>query len=213
MTPLTLDPPMRVLVTDPTLARELREKRERQCPETRDEVWEGVLVMAPLANNEHQAFVMALAFAFNSVVNRDGGDLVLPGANVSDRVADWLTNYRIPDVVVYLARNPARNLNTHWVGGPDLAVEITSPGENPREKLDFYAKVNTREVLIFDRDPWSLELYRLREGRLISAGRSDEANQTVLASEVLPLRFQLRPGTPRPTIQVAHTASPQTWTA
>jgi hypothetical protein len=30
---------------------------------------------------------------------------------------------------------------------------------------------------------------------------------------VLPLTFQLRPGTQRPTILVGHTATPQTWTA
>ena len=35
-----------------------------------------------------------------------------------------------------------------------------------REKLDFYAKVGTREVLILDRDPWSLELYALRRDRM-----------------------------------------------
>ena len=213
MTPLTLDPTMPVLVTDPDLARELREKRDRDHPESRDEVWEGVLVMAPLANNAHQTLVMDLAYAFNSVVNRNRGDIVHPGANVSDRDAGWLTNYRIPDVVVYLATSPAKNLDTHWLGGPDFLVEIASPGEEPRQKLDFYAKINTREVLIVDRNPWAVELYQLHNGRLVSAGRSDAASQTVLASAVLPLSFQLRPGTPRPTILVSHATSAQTWTA
>jgi Uma2 family endonuclease len=213
MTPLALNRPMRVLVTDPELARELREERERQCPESRDEVWEGVLVRAPLENNEHQAFVMALAYAFNSVVDLQKGDLVLPGANVSDREADWLTNYRIPDVVVYLASNPAKNLSTHWAGGPDLAVEITSPGEDPREKLDFYARINTREVMIVDRDPWRLELHQLRDGQMNLAGRSEPGNPVVLASAALPLTFQLRAGTSRPTILITHTATGRTWTA
>lgn len=212
MTPLTFDPPMPVLVTDPDLARELREKRDRYHPESRDEVWEGVLVMTPLANNYHQLLVIKFSSAISAVIAWDRGDQVLPGANVSDREADWLHNYRIPDVVVYLATNPAKNLDTHWVGGPDLAVEITSPGEDPRQKLDFYAKINTREVLIVDREPWRLELYQLREGRLVLAGKSDAANPAVLISIALPLTFQLHPGTPRPTILISHTASAQTWT-
>jgi Uma2 family endonuclease len=211
--PLTLNPQMPVLVTDPALARELREKRDRDHPESRDEVWEGVLVMAPLANNAHQTVVMDLAYAFSSVVNRNSGDIVHPGANVSDSDADWLNNYRIPDVVVYLASNPAKNCDTHWLGGPDLAVEITSPGEDPRQKLDFYAKINTREVLIVDRAPWSVELYRLQDGKLALVGKSDLTNQSVLTSTALPLTFQLRAGSPRPTILVTHSTTGQTWTA
>ena len=98
-------------------------------------------------------------------------------------------------------------------GGPDLAVEIVSPGEDPHEKLDFYARINTRELLIVDRNPWSLELYQLHSGQLQLAGRCDAAMPAVLASGVLPLTFQLQPGTGRPRIAVTHTATGQTWTA
>lgn len=42
---------------------------------------------------------------------------------------------------MYLAGSKAKDSGTHWVGGPDILVEITSPGEDPRQKLDFYAKV------------------------------------------------------------------------
>ena len=204
---------MTVLITDPDLAGRVRAERERCQPNNRDEVWDGVVVMPPLPNNEHQDIVMDLCHAFRSVVDRDGGDRVHPGANVSDRDADWLTNYREPDAVVYLASNPALDRNTHWIGGPDLAVEIVSPGEDPRAKFAFYAGINTREVLIVDRDPWALELYRLTAGVLQLAGRSDLANPAVLASGVLPLTFQLQPGAPRPVIHLTHTATGQTWTA
>jgi Uma2 family endonuclease len=204
---------MTVLITDPDLAGRVRAERERFQPNNRDEVWDGVVVMPPLPNNEHQTIVMDLCAAFCAVVNRAGGDRVLPGANVSDRDADWLTNYREPDAVVYLATNPAVDRNTHWIGGPDLAVEVVSPGDQSRDKLDFYAKVSTREVLIVDRDPWRLELYQLAGGKFQLAGRSDVANPAVLASGVLPLTFQLQPGTPRPVIHTTHTATGQTWTA
>ena len=204
---------MPVMIYDPELEQEIRLSRDGSDANRRDEVWEGVLVVPAVPNNEHQTVVMDLCYAFASGVNRSVGDRVLPGANVSDRDAGWKQNYRCPDAVVYLATNPAKDSNTHWVGGPDLAVEVVSPGEDPRLKLDFYAAVNTRELLIVERDPWALEMYQLQGGKLVLAGTSDLTSPAVLASGALPLTFQLRPGTPRPTVLVTHTATGQTWTA
>jgi Uma2 family endonuclease len=213
MTPLALDPSMPVLITDPELAKETREKRASSDGDKWNEVWDGVLVMPTLPNDEHQELQARLMFPFTQLYELTRLGKVRAGVNVTDRHPDWKTNFRGPDVVVYLPENPAVNHGTHWVGGPDLAVEITSPGEDPRQKLDFYAKVNTREVLIVDRDPWAVELYQLQNGKLMLVGKSDETNQMVLSSAALPLTFQLRPGTPRPTILVTHTATGQTWTA
>jgi Uma2 family endonuclease len=202
-----------VLILDPELARQYRADREERVPENRDEVWDGVLVVPPNPNNEHQRIITTLTTAFVGAVDWDAGDQVLPGANVSDREAGWTHNYRIPDVVVALAGGAAKDCGTHWHGGPDVAVEITSPGEDPRQKLDFYGKVGSRELLVIDRDPWAVELYQLRGGKMVSAGRSDPANPAVLASGVLPLTFQLRDGKPRPSVIVTHTGTGQTWTA
>lgn len=204
---------MSVMILDPYEARKYRAEREATYPESRDEVWEGVLVVPPMPNNEHQILVSKLTTTFSAVIDWDGGDTAVPGANVSDRDADWKQNYRDPDVLVYLADNPAKNSGSHWVGGPDILVEIASPGQDPRAKNDFYAQVGTREVLIVDRYPWALELYRLAAGKLDLIGRADLANPAVLSSAVLPLTFQLRDGTPRPTVVVTHTATGQTWTA
>lgn len=204
---------MAVLIKDRELAREVREQRKRLGHDKYDEVWDGVVVVPALPNNEHQRIVQRLSTPFSAVIDWDGGDQVLPGANVSDREKDWKENYRCPDLVVYLAGNPATDEGTHWHGGPDLAVEIVSPEDDPREKLDFYAKVGTKEVLIVDRHPWALELYQLRRRRFRTAGRSDTSNPAVLTSGVLPLTFQLRDGTPRPTIIVTHAATGQVWTA
>ena len=80
-----------------------------------------------------------------------------------------MQNYRIPDLIVYLNTNPARDRDTHYVGGPDFALEVVSPGEDGTAKLDFYAAVGTREVLVIDRDPWALTLYRLENGQSLPA--------------------------------------------
>lgn len=204
---------MPVMIYDPLYEEHIRQVRAKQYPNARDEVWDGVLVMPPLPNIEHQIMATDLALAFIAAIDRAVGDVALVGANVSDRNAGWEKNYREPDVLVVLHTNTAKNCVTHWVGGPDLAVEITSPGEDPRLKLDFYAKVKTREVLIVDRNPWAIELYQLKRGKLVSAGVSDLAKSSVLTSGALPVTFQLQAGTPRPTILISHTATKQTWSA
>jgi Uma2 family endonuclease len=76
------------------------------------------------------------------------------GVNVSDRVRGWKKNFRIPDLAVYLHSSSAKNHKSHWVGGPDLMVEILSPGEAAYAKFDFYTAVGTKEILLIDRDPW-----------------------------------------------------------
>jgi Uma2 family endonuclease len=204
---------MPVMIYDPEMEQEIRAECDREGTNRREEIWEGILVVTALANNEHQRLVMNLCSAFGSALNFEAGDSVLPGANVSDRDSGWKENYRCPDAVVYLATNPAKDANTHWVGGPDLAVEIASPGEDPRLKLDFYAKVNTRELLIVDRYPWAVELYRLVGGKMELVGTATEANGAVLTSAVLPFTIQVKTGAKRPAVHLAHTGTGQMWSA
>jgi hypothetical protein len=150
-----------------------------------------------------------------ATIDLPGLGLVHPGANVSDREEDWTFNYRVPDVAVYLAGTTARDCGTHWLGGPDFAVEVASPGDETRDKLPFYGKVGVRELLLIDRDPWALELHRLRDDALIVAGTSRVASGGVLASGVLPLSFRLvggeGGGSGRPRIEVAHVDGAQRW--
>ena len=204
---------MRVVIMDPEVVDRVRAERAGAGEWARDEVWDGVLVMPPIANNEHQRVVSKLTSIFSGLIDWDAGDQALPGANVSDRDDGWNHNYRDPDAVVALSTSTARDCGTHWVGGPDLLVEVASPGEDPRLKTAFYAAIGTRELLIVDRYPWAVELYQLRDGRLDLAGRSDAANPISLASRVLPITFQLTPAEPRPRVLVTHTATGEVWWA
>ncbi len=194
---------MSVLILDPLEEARLRAERQARGDDRYDEVWDGVLVMAPLPNDEHQDLVNELCYVFRLVLDRAAGDRVRPGVNVSDRAEDWTQNFRCPDVVVYRAETTAINHGTHWQGGPDFAVEIVSPGEDPAAKLAFYAAVGTRELLVIERDPWQLTLYRLDAGQLRSVGTVG-VDEPALASAIVPLTWTLTAGPLRPIIRVGH---------
>jgi Uma2 family endonuclease len=199
---------MALLVTDPNLEERLIAERQASGGDRFDEVWEGTYVMAPIADTEHQDLQGYLTSVFLQAAQR--GVRVHPGTNVSDRVDGWEHNYRCPDVAVFLPDTGARDHGTHWVGGPDLAVEILSHGDRTPHKLPFYASVKVRELLVIGRDPWSLELYQLKDGQLASTGRL-EPGDGVLSGQVLPLSFRLIPASPRPTIEVTHRETGQRW--
>ncbi len=200
-----------VLITDPGAVRRIKLRRERSPSAPRDEVWDGVYIMSPMADIEHQVIGLELASSLLATVKRRGGGWVVAGLNVSDRIEDWKANYRIPDVAVFLAGNPAIIRKAHACGGPDLAVEILSEDDLARQKLEFYAKIGTREVVLIDRDPWAIELYRLADGALALVGISTPAAPEVLTSTVLPITLRLLPGDGRPTLEVASTDHPRVW--
>ena len=204
--------PMVALIQDPLLEEEIIAKRRETGADRFDEVWEGIYVMSPLANNEHQRLVGKLTGALLDSVDLPGLGIVLPGANITDQQVDWTKNFRCPDVAVFLNDSQAENRDTHWFGGPDFTVEIVSPHDRTREKVDFYARVNTRELLIVDRDPWALELFRLEEGKLISVGTSTVENGETLSSDVVPLSLKLIAGEKRPSIEIKHNDGEMCWT-
>ena len=199
------------LVTDPVLARSLKSDRERSNGSSRDEVWDGVYVMSPAPDLEHQWIGQELWLVFRELLKQLGGGTAYNVLNVSDRVEGWVENFREPDVAVYSALNPAIRCGTHMCGGPDLAVEILSRNDPARHKLDFYSKVHTLELWILDRDPWKLELYRLEQGRLQLAGISSVESDERLLSRVLPVEVALIAGDDRPWIELRTTCGGAVW--
>ncbi len=202
---------MAILVLDPLPEVEVRQMWPGLDDDRRTEVWEGVTVVSPAANNEHQNLVNALGGVFWTVVESAGLGLVHQGVNLSDRTPNWMENYRNPDVTVYLDGNPAADHGTHYVGGPDFAVEVVSPSETPAAKFAFYAAVGTCELLIVHRDPWRLEHFVLADGKFELAGSSTLSSAAVCTSVALGLTFRLVEGTRRPRIAVTHSATGRTW--
>ncbi|HEX4072899.1 MAG TPA: Uma2 family endonuclease, partial [Planctomycetaceae bacterium] len=182
---------MPTLIQDADLARQLIARRQRMGHDRSDEVWDGTYVIYSPPDNEHQEIRAQLTSLLVGIIDYQHIGKVRPGVNLSDRDRGWRKNYRCPDVVVFLNNTKGVDCDTHWVGGADFAVEIISPGDRSREKLDFYATVGTRELLLVDRKPWSLELFRLDGEKLVRVGKSTLAKREWLTSEVVPLKWRI----------------------
>lgn len=202
---------MTALVIDPRLEAQLIAERQASGADKFDEVWEGVYVMSPLANDEHQYLVKELTAVLTLVVDWQKLGQTRPGTNISDRKDDWTKNYRCPDVAVFLNDTTAENCGAFWLGGPDFAIEIVSPGDRVLEKLPFYASVQTRELLIIDRDPWTLTLYRHAKDEMVEQTKSTLSNGNVLTSQVVPLSFQLCQPNGVSAIRIQHQDQKQAW--
>jgi Uma2 family endonuclease len=196
---------MAMLILERDVEAALRAERRARGIDKYDEVWNGVYVMSPLADDEHQDLVGGLCAILRAVIQLTGLGAVRPGVNVSDREA-WKKNFRIPDVAVFLQGTKAENRGLFWLGGPDFAIEITSKGDRTRKKLSFYASVGVRELLVVHRRPWKLSLFRFHDGQLRCVGTSTIEQSDPLRSEIVPLTFRLFPGETRPQIEVRQSA-------
>ena len=198
---------MTALITDRLLEERLIAERQASGADRFDEVWDGVYVMSPMADMEHQRIATQLVSALVQAMQCEPAAEVVGPVNASDREAGWTHNYRVPDAVVILPGCPAKDCDTHLCGGPDFVTEIVSEGDRTYEKFGFYAAVGVREFLIVDREPWQLELYTLDGKDFRLAVRGTFYDQAVVNSQILPLTFRLippaKPG--RPQIEIVRT--------
>ncbi len=203
---------MSLMILDSELESRLIEERRAWGADRYDEIWEGVYMMAPLPNNEHQEMVARLVRIFDEMLGDSGAARVLAGVNLAGLdIEDWKQDFRVPDVAVFVKDTDARNHDTHWRGPADFLVEITSPGDRTSEKIPFYSSIGVVELLVVERDPWRIELYRHDGKKLVPAGSSSTDQAEAMRSMKLPFTFQLLPGKERPHIRVTHVGTGRSW--
>jgi hypothetical protein len=202
---------MATMILDPQIAERLLEQRRAWGADKFDEVWEGVYMMTPLANFEHQNLAGKFCAILIELMGWPGLAEVFPGINLSAQVGVWTEDYRCPDVAVFLRDTKAENCDTHWRGPADFLIEITSPGDRTYEKIAFYNQIGVHEVLIVNRETWTLELYQRQNDQLKKTSESRLPDAAILASRKVPLTFRLRPGEKRPGIEVTHVDSAKKW--
>jgi Uma2 family endonuclease len=109
------------------------------------ELVEGVIVEMAASSPENTIIAgRVLAFLFNHVDNHDLG--FVTGADGDYTLSPG--DVRIPDVA-YISRERTPTIPRIFEGAPDLAVEVISPGESPRQvhdKTELYLKTGARLV-------------------------------------------------------------------
>jgi Uma2 family endonuclease len=120
-----------------------------------DEVWDGVLYMAPQPTPRHNSITGDLYVALRAAAERRGlHALTETAVHPAERAGHH--DYRAPDVVVV----DERDLSERGVEGRAvLAVEVMSPGDESRRKLPFYARVGVREVWLVDPAARTVEIH------------------------------------------------------
>jgi hypothetical protein len=161
------------------------EWRRRTGADQWDEMWEGVLHMAPSPNRDHQEFEFELQLWLRENWALPNGCRVYHQINISEP-GTWPNNYRIPDLVLLTPSRFHIDCNEYFDGGPDAVVEIHSPGDESHEKLPFYALVGVREVLVIDRNTKEPEIYELVGGeyRLCDASPEGWVKSSVAGIEL-----------------------------
>jgi Uma2 family endonuclease len=138
-----------------------------------DERWDGVLHMAPSPNRDHQKLEFGLERALEELWGSGGRELVCHQLNVA-RPGRWPSDYRIPDLLLLAGERLDRDHNEYIDGGPNVVIEIESPGDETRAKLGFYAELDVREVWIVERDTRRVEVLRLVEAAYAAVAPAED---------------------------------------
>lgn len=168
---------MRTVVPDPHSPEfeRMLEQRRRAGTDRRDELWEGVLHMAPAPHSRHSRLQWQLALLLDAVARSAGLEpssefnLGEPG------------DYRIPDGGLHRPTPDGLYLPTAAV-----VIEILSPGDETWEKLPFYASRGVDELLIVDPQERIVDWRALHDGeyRPIARSRLIELGPDELADRI-----------------------------
>jgi Uma2 family endonuclease len=113
-----------------------------------DEVWEGEYHVAAAPSNRHAMVQFQLVELLGPLARRAGLASLGP-SNIGHP-----TDFRVPDLTFL-----DREADTVWNPTGAIVVEVVSPGDESRRKLDFYHRVGVREVLIVDPEGHRVEWF------------------------------------------------------
>ena len=150
----------------------------------RYEIMNGVLIMTPVPEPNHQSAVARLTYNLLQAVEFRGLGRVLPGP-----LDVRLTSNRVvqPDVLVVLNDNLHKVAKKYMVGGPDLAVEVASPGTATYDRLsksEAYEQAGVPEYWMVDPQEKTVEVLVLEDNGYQSLGTFK--GKDTLPSRVVP---------------------------
>jgi Uma2 family endonuclease len=152
--------------------RSMLDERRQLGIDGRDEMWSGVVHMAPPVGGPHQRLNTRFLMVVGPLAEQRG---LVPHTETGLFRSD--ADYRVPDQLY--AR--AEQLSERGVEGAEVVAEVRSPRDETYEKFDFYIGLGVREVLVLHPGDRRAELFRLIEDRLLPVSTSGG----VAESEVL----------------------------
>jgi Uma2 family endonuclease len=129
-----------------------------------DEMWDGELHTPPMPNRMHQNLERDLMTYLMKRWALQNGNRVNQQVNLTtpDDEAEWVKNYRIPDMILLTPDRFDIDKGEYMAGAPLVCVEIYSPCDESYQKLDFYRDLGVPEVWIITRDSKGIDLYVLQ---------------------------------------------------
>jgi len=153
---------------------DLAARRKRSGADRHDEVWEGVVHMGPEPTNRHQDVAGAMFGWIQRHWQRRRRGKVFYQCNVArPGIPDWREDYRAPDLVLLKPPRFDRDADSRFDGGPDVVVEVYTPGDESYDKLPFYFAIGVDEVWIVHRDTLAQELFARGESGFVRARPAD----------------------------------------
>jgi len=148
----------------PVVLPDILSYRKRHGLDRYDEMWQGVLHMAPAPNFPHQDLEGELASWLRRRWGRPIRAKVIQQINLAS-IGGWPDDYRIPDIILLAPDRFHINRNEYFEGPPNLLIEIHSSGDETYEKLTWYAALGVPEVWVIHRDTEEPEIHLLRKDR------------------------------------------------
>lgn len=145
----------------PEVPEHLLRWRKKTGADRWDEIWEGVLHMAPAPNREHQDLEASLEMWLRLHWSQPRQYRVYHQINVAAPGGWPNQDYRIPDLVLLTPDRFSIDRNEYFDGAPSVVVEIHSPGDEAFDKLSFYAGLRVPETWIVHRDTRQPEIFAL----------------------------------------------------
>jgi len=141
-----------VLGHEPVIEAWLADRRAKGL-DGRDEVWEGVLHVAPHEHGRNGAVASELQALLRPPARAAG---LLAGGSFNLGAP---TDFRVPDLGWHRGSPDALYFDT-----AALVVEVLSPGDESYRKLDFYARHGVEELWIVDPLERSVRMWALQDG-------------------------------------------------
>ena len=150
----------------------------------RYEILDGVLYISPAPSGPHQEALLRISYYLVNHVKLPGLGTVLTGPF---DVELSFKNVVQPDALVLLKENRHKYISTRIIGGPDLVIEIASPGTSRfdrKQKYRAYAQAGVREYWIVHPLEHTIEVFVLEAHKYCSVGIF--SGEQTIPSQVIP---------------------------